>query len=393
VNTSVAMNEPQTEAASGSVLEGVLGQAPAEPLPLDWVAQLAATHYGLQGEITLLAGERDRNHRLRAPRWTDAAAAGREGAGPGGDWVLKVSHPAESSVVADFQAQALLHLAATDAALPVQRVLPGLDGEPLQTVVDPSGVPRIVRVFSYLPGQPWPEAPHTLAQRLDLARQLAGIDRAFASFRHAAGALALPWDLQRAEEVRPLLARIGDNAADPRRQLATAALDRYAARALPHLPALRRQPIHNDLNVHNLLVDPADADRIAAVLDFGDMVEGPVLQDLAVACAYQLDATAEPAAMLADIAAFVAAYDSVNPLRDEEFELLFDLMLARLVMIVAISAWRAARQPENAPYLMRNNAVSWARLERAMALTPSQCRDALRAACGRSSSTATGAAA
>jgi hypothetical protein len=50
-------------------------------------------------------------------------------------------------------------------------------------------------------------------------------------------------------------------------------------------------------------------------------------------------------------------------------------------MVVAISGWRAARQPGNAAYLMRNNAVSWARLQACAALTPDQVQDAIRAAC------------
>ena len=50
------------------------------------------------------------------------------------------------------------------------------------------------------------------------------------------------------------------------------------------------------------------------------------------------------------------------PLRAEELALLHTLITARLVMVVAISGWRAARYPENAAYLLRNNAVSWARL-------------------------------
>jgi hypothetical protein len=31
-------------------------------------------------------------------------------------------------------------------------------------------------------------------------------------------------------------------------------------------------------------------------------------------------------------------------------------------MVVAISGWRAARHPDNAAYLLRNNPLSWARL-------------------------------
>ena len=34
-------------------------------------------------------------------------------------------------------------------------------------------------------------------------------------------------------------------------------------------------------------------------------------------------------------------------------------MMARLAMVVAIGGWRAARYPDNADYILRNNALSW----------------------------------
>lgn len=59
---------------------------------------------------------------------------------------------------------------------------------------------------------------------------------------------------------------------------------------------------------------------------------------------------------------------------------LLDLVRARLAMVVAISGWRAARQPENAAYLMRNNAVSWARLVACADLQAEQVQAAIEAA-------------
>jgi Ser/Thr protein kinase RdoA (MazF antagonist) len=59
----------------------------------------------------------------------------------------------------------------------------------------------------------------------------------------------------------------------------------------------------------------------------------------------------------------VAAYHAVRPLSPAEVGVLFNLITARLVMVVAISGWRAARYPENATYLLRNNPLSWARLQ------------------------------
>ncbi|MGJ7494904.1 phosphotransferase [Variovorax sp. RT4R15] len=327
-----------------------------------WVRQLAQERYGITGEMKALTGERDRNYRL-------------ERASDGARFMLKISHPAETALVADFQTQALLHLAAADPGLPVQRIVPTQQGEP-SFLCDPGdGLPRVVRLFTYLPGLPLPEAPRTPLQQQNLARMLARLDLALAGFDHPAGDLPLPWDIQRADSVRGLLVHIVDA---QRRALAGDALDRFERDAAPLLRTLPAQPIHNDFNIYNVLVDAHDTDHIAAILDFGDMVRAPCIDDLAVAAAYQIGTGDDP---LVDIVPFVAAYHAVRPLAPAEVEVLFTMITARLVMVVAISGWRAARYPENAPYLLRNNALSWARLQACERIGARAATEAFRNAC------------
>jgi len=352
-----------TIAAAVASFDAEVLSAGSPALDTAWVRALAEDHYGLSGELVALTGERDRNYRLQS-------------ADDGARYMLKVSHPAESALVADFQTQALLHIAATDPGLPVQRIVPTLNGTP-SFVADPGdGLPRVVRLFSYLPGLPMPDASRSTAQRVHLARMLARLDLALRDFDHPAGALELPWDVQRADSVRGLLVHIAD---PQRRALAEQALNRFERQAKPVLPMLRTQAIHNDFNIYNVLVDPDDTDRIAGVLDFGDMVRAPLIDDLAVAASYQLGSDGDP---LADIVPFVAAYHAVLPLQRAEIDLLFTLMTARLTMVVAISGWRAARYPDNAAYLLRNNPLSWTRLTACEQVGDTVATAALRRACG-----------
>ena len=77
--------------------------------------------------------------------------------------------------------------------------------------------------------------------------------------------------------------------------LAVATIDalvaQFDADSAPRLASLRRSAVHNDLNDNNVLVagdGPLHArhERISGILDFGDMVFGYTVADLAVACAY-----------------------------------------------------------------------------------------------------------
>jgi len=352
--------------------EAAVLSAPAAPVPADWAADLARAHWGRHGRLEPLAGERDCNFRLsEAP------------AGPGAPathWLLKVSHPIEAPAVTDFQTQALLHLERHAPDLPVQRLATTTDGAHAVTATAPDGRPRVLRLIGWREGLPMAQAPRSAAQRDSVATLLARLDRALAAMdpalRHPAAHRPLPWDISRAHQVRSLLDAVPDAA---RRRLAHAALDQFDTLARPRLPALARQPIHNDFNIHNLLVDPAAPEQVSAVLDFGDMVAAPRINDLAVAAAYQLDAEGDA---LGTVAAFAAAYHRTWPLQAAELDLLWPLVQARLAMVVAISGWRAVREPDKADYLLRNNPISWARLVACAPVAPDAARTALHAACG-----------
>ena len=342
--------------------------ADAAPVPMAWAQQMLQQHWALDATLSPVSGERDSNFAARATI-----------GGAQVQLLFKASHPDEPAMVTDFQTQALLHLARHAPALPVQRLQAAANGAAAITAVAPDGRPRVLRLLHWLHGLPMPQAPRTAALRSSVAGLLAQLDLALAGLQHPAAALQLPWDIQRAHGVASLIDAMPDAS---RRALARSALRLFQAQALPHLGALPRQPIHNDFNVHNLLVDPAQPARASGILDFGDMLAAPRVNDLAVAAAYQLDAEGDAeSGALSTVAAFAAAYHAQAPLQPAELDLLWPLVQARLLMVVAISGWRATRQPQDAAYLLRNNPVSWARLQACAGVPPARAREAIRAAC------------
>ncbi len=94
-------------------------------------SQILAERFGLSGDLTPLGSERDQNFSV--------VTAGGE------RFVLKISNPAESATVLDFQAQALLHVAQQAPGMPVPHIVPAKDGRPLVRIETPAG-PCMVRV-------------------------------------------------------------------------------------------------------------------------------------------------------------------------------------------------------------------------------------------------------
>ena len=328
---------------------GELLDAAPPPVAIEEAVALARDHFGVIATARPLTGERDRNFQL-------TAADGRA-------YVLKVVHPAEAPEVTDFQSCVLLHVAAADPGLATPRVVRprGAPGGDFVWRVD--GQPdRRVRCLTYLAGRPLHLTAPSPAQRRRLGAFLARLDRALAGFRHPAEDHDLLWDLKKSARVRGLLAEIADG---ERRGLPERALDRFSRHVLPVLPGLRQQVVHNDFNPHNVLAAAGTDDEIAGVIDFGDMVRAPLIQDLATAAAYQVTADGHPLQGVADMA---QAFHQVLPLTDDEIAVLPELVATRLALTIAISSWRAARHPDNAPYILRNQGAAWTGLSRLDAL-------------------------
>ena len=125
---------------------------------------------------------------------------------------------------------------------------------------------------------------------------------------------------------RELVARVSD-----------AALTAVEARQA----ALRRSVIHNDANDWNVLID---GNRIAGVIDFGDMVHSWTVADPAVAIAYGVLDNPDP---LNAAASFLRGYQTVCPLHDEELVALMPLVNLRLCMSACIAAWQQQQRPDD----------------------------------------------
>ncbi|SHM58290.1 phosphotransferase [Phytopseudomonas punonensis] len=322
---------------------------------------IASECFGVLGAIRPLAGERDLNFQLACA--------------DGSSYLLKISHPLENPQVVDFQNQALLQIQHADPELPVQRVYAARDGR-YQAAVDVDGQQMLVRLLSFVDGQPLHQVKQSGASlRRNLGDAMARLDIALAGYQHPASGHELLWDMQQAARLRPLLVHIDD---EPLRALASEALDAFEVRALPRYPALRRQVIHNDLNPHNVIVDPQQPERVLNILDFGDMVHAPLINEVGVAAAYQVGHDGD---VLAPALDFVAAYHRRSLLREEELEILGELIATRLVMTIAITAWRASLHPENRDYILRNVPQASASLRGLAAISSDTTRARIHQAC------------
>lgn len=274
--------------------------------------------YSLPGSLTRLEGERDQNFRLTEPE--------------GRRWVVKVVNPEEPPAIVDCQLRALLHLEAVDPGLPVPRVRRTLAGATSGLLATADGEWQVI-VLSYLPGEIIGDRVLSAAELEAVGALVARLGKALRGFAHpAALERALLWDNREAPRLRP---HLGAFATEAERKIGAAVLDSFEATTLPRLAALRAQVIHGDAHPFNLLMAEG---QLSGVIDFGDILHGPLIQDLANVAADFLRLDQDPAETLA---ALTRGYRRVTPLEEAELELLLPMAEVRLLQTPLIHRIRS----------------------------------------------------
>jgi Ser/Thr protein kinase RdoA (MazF antagonist) len=215
-------------------------------------------------------------------------------------------------------------------------------------LTDDEGMAVSSLLTSLLPGRLLASAPARVDPHSVIAK-LAELDCALAGFSDPLARRRILWDVAHADAVRVHLDAIEDKQL---RSLCADALDGWEERAAPVLPSLRGQTIHNDFNPSNILVDQSGA--ISGIIDFGDLIEAPLVCDLATMLAY----LAPKEDLGTALAAPLSVYIELLPLGLSEIRILPDLIAARAAMVVAIASWRSALRPQDRRYLVRNIPVA-----------------------------------
>jgi 4-aminobutyrate aminotransferase-like enzyme/Ser/Thr protein kinase RdoA (MazF antagonist) len=318
-----------------------------------------------------LPSERDQNFHIRA-----------EG---GAEFVLKIANVREKREVLELQVQAIRHLARSVPDYAWPEVLRTSLGEDIATTEHRSGTKHFVRLMGYLPGRFLSQVrPHSPDLLRSLGVFLGSMDKAFASFHHPAADRELKWNMKFAPStIRGSLHHL----AEPEgRALVNHFLKRYEDLTLPLLPQLRTSVIHNDANDNNVLVGRASPDpdafdlRVTGIIDFGDMVAGFPVLELAVGATYAALEKNDPLAAAAPI---VAGYNQIFPLTELEIGCLYDFIAIRLCLSVVIAAEQRKAEPAN-EYLSISEKPAWALLDQWRTVHPDFAHCVFRHACGLS---------
>lgn len=251
-----------------------------------------------------------------------------------------------------WQEMVHVRLAGHDFPFEVPHLVPALSGA-LRVSINIAGVTHIVRVLSYLEGE--------LMSSLDVVpgpEFLTDLGAVSAELTAALGDLVPPpglpehfWVLTRSlHALRESLKRLPESA----ETRTVREIMSYAAAAFATLDALPLATVHQDLNTHNVLVDPANPVRVQGVIDFNDTVRTARVADIAIAAGYAMLVSNQ---RLDAFVTVVRGYLAQASLTGGERDVLFPLGLIRLC--VNWTTWLARSEGDTTSYAASRMRATW----------------------------------
>ncbi|KIC89118.1 aminotransferase class III-fold pyridoxal phosphate-dependent enzyme [Flavihumibacter sp. ZG627] len=322
------------------------------------LSSILQQHYGLSGKLETLQGYDEQNALL-------TTADNRR-------YICKVASEVHDLFFQEAQVAILLYLQQSSVREGFQNILPSLNNQYV-VPVSINETPYYVRVIHFLEGDFLVNCKsHSPALLYSVGDFLGRMDQALKDFKHPAMHRHYEWDISNALDASPHLVYISN---PEQKRLAAYFLLQFETLVLPALSGLRKAYIHNDANDYNLLVTN---DTISGLIDFGDMVYAPLINNLAVACTYAMLHKNDPLSSAVEV---VKAYHQQYPLLEKEVDLLYYLVAGRLCISVGRAAYNRSLDSSNEHHFVTENAA-WKLLYQLIEINPLRAQQAFREVCG-----------
>ena len=183
----------------------------------------------------------------------------------------------------------------------------------------------------------------------------------------------LNWDIQNLKLNEKFIRYIKDPS---KRKIVLFYFQQFDEFVEPKLKELRRSIIHNDANEWNLLINKK---KELSIIDFGDLSESQLINEVAVAITYSTYGKNDP---IKSGCILLKSYNRIIKLTDLEISLLYYLIASKLCISVCNSAYSKEINPSN-KYALISEKKAWKMLEKLIKISPKFAENEFRKATGR----------
>ena len=229
------------------------------------------------------------------------------------------------------------------------------------------------QLLSFVEGDFLGDVAHTPELLRSFGHFLARMDKQLQNSYHAAiSAKETPWDLHYFKRNYKYLKYIPE----PKdKSLVDYFFLQFDEHIYPIQDRFRKGIIHNDGNDWNVLTKNG---KVSGIIDFGDMCNSWLINEVAVAITYVMMGKTNP---LQSAAQVIKGYHSVIPLKKKELDALYYLVAARLCISVCNSAYAKTLKPDS-EYIIISEKPAWALLRKWLTINPLMAAMAFREAVG-----------
>lgn len=283
-------------------------------------------------------------------------------------FVAKISNNAESKILLEMQDYVLLSLNKRNQ---IKNFIPKKIHSSIKTYVDELGRPSYVRILGYIQGKIFAKTRHSNELEISLGTLLGHLSRCLQNLGHESALRKFEWDPSSIDWVSNYLNLFKKN----QKKIIINNIKEYKYFVKNNLKNLRFSLTHGDANNYNLVVNK---NKIVGLLDFGDMIFAPTINDLSVSLAYALMKKENIYLSLKNI---VLSYHYIFPISFDEFYSLMTLVKCRLTITVIMSAKQRKKFPNN-KYLRISEKDAWRLLDKLDKINPYIFIFFLRDLCG-----------
>jgi 4-aminobutyrate aminotransferase-like enzyme/Ser/Thr protein kinase RdoA (MazF antagonist) len=254
-------------------------------------------------------------------------------------------------------------------------VIMNKEGAYITSILDSDNRKRYLLLLKYIDGRLWSSIKnHSESLLYDLGRFAGKVSTHLKDFHCPSAKRFIKWNPSEILWIKPHLNIFNKE----QYSMVNHFLTLIEKNALPILDRCRKSVNHNDLSDNNILISENYYDRkIIGLIDFGDITYTNTINELAVAIAYGIMNKKEPLDAAFHI---VRGYNDEFRLAEEEVEVLFYMVLARLLISVTSAELNRREHPEN-PYLQISANPAWDLLRRLKNVHPNYALYLFRHAC------------
>lgn len=329
-------------------------------IALDFAAQFAFDFYGIEGDVSPLAGEVDYNFRIK-----DAHKS----------YILKFNRPGTNEDHFDITDGLLSHLEAQSPDFEFPRLIPNINNQTISEFLDSDGNLRKVRLLTWVEGRLWSTIKYKSNHlRYTLGLRCGEVMQSIHEFDKDNSSRIFDWDIANVLWIEEYLPLFGGEKLD----VLVYFLGLFKSDHSGY-DSLRKGTIHNDANDNNVLVstDQFKAECVA-IIDYGDAVYSQLINDVAVTLAYAIMECEDPL----DAAVFtLKGYHDKFGMKEDELNHLYTCIGLRLAISVTKSAINKSKEPDN-EYLQISEIPAWRLLFKWFNISRELATYCFREACG-----------